>query len=112
MGLGQYAKYATLGISFVVTTAVYLFLGYRAGIWLDQRFGTEPVFFVTGIVFGMVLSLVSFAKELLALERERTSSAATGVGENDVVDSEKNNLPMTSRPTDPYTSPKGKEEGK
>ena len=35
MALGEYGKYASLGISLVLTTAVYLFLGYQAGTWLD-----------------------------------------------------------------------------
>lgn len=74
VGFGDYARYASLGISLVVTTAIYLYLGYRGGLWLDRRFGTEPVFFVLGIVLGMILSLVSFAKELLALARDRRKS--------------------------------------
>ena len=44
VALGEYGKYASLGISLVLTTAVYLFLGYRVGTWLDGRWGTEPTF--------------------------------------------------------------------
>lgn len=89
MGLGEYAKYATLGISLVVTTAVYLFLGYRAGTWLDERWGTEPIFLLVGIVLGMVMSMASFAKELMAVERARKPSAQNDDEDADAGDSEK-----------------------
>lgn len=89
MGLGEYAKYATLGISLVVTSGVYLFLGYKGGTWLDARWGTEPVFLVVGIVLGLVMSLASFAKELLAVERARKPAAQESDKDTDARDSEK-----------------------
>lgn len=110
MGLGEYGRYATLGISLVVTTAIYLFLGYRGGMWLDRRLGLEPVFLIVGIVLGMVLSLVSFAKELLALTQERRAPAQPD-GDNDAGDSEKNNVSAATTPRRRLRSPKGKEEG-
>ena len=68
-GLGDYARYGSIGISWVLTTAVYLYLGYRAGQWLDNRFGTAPVFFVLGMVMAIGLSLLTLTKDVMALDR-------------------------------------------
>lgn len=43
------APYLGLGTSLAVTVLVGLWLGYS----LDQRFGTYPVFILTGAVFGL-----------------------------------------------------------
>lgn len=92
-GLGQYGKYATIGISWVVTTAVYLFLGYRVGNWLDARWGTAPIFFVVGLLFGMILSVMTLVKELLALTDAGVVGRRDDAGNNNGRDSEKNNFP-------------------
>ena len=92
-GFRDYGKYATLGISWVLTTAVYLYLGYRGGAWLDARFDTTPIFFVVGILLGMLLSVGTLVKELQALTgegRKRPRGDGAGV-KNDRV-REKNNM--------------------
>lgn len=68
-GLGDFARYGSLGISWVLTTAVYLFLGYRGGQWLDERLGTGPIFLILGMILGAGLSLMTLTKELLALDK-------------------------------------------
>lgn len=110
MALGEYGKYASLGISLVVTTAVYLFLGYRAGVWLDDRWGTEPVFLLVGIVLGMVLSVVSLVKELFALERSSRTSRRPEGGETYARDSEKKNFPKGDDFSGEQSTSKGKDE--
>lgn len=81
-GLGDYAKYGSIGISWVLATGVYLYLGYRAGAWLDTRLGTAPVFLVGGVVMATGISLYSLVKELLAVDRAiRQRAAETGRGE-------------------------------
>ena len=95
--LGEYGKYASLGISLVLTTAVYLFLGYRAGTWLDGRWGTEPTFLIVGIVLGMILSVVSMVKELMMLERSRTAPGRKDVTDPSARDSEKKNFPSDAK---------------
>ena len=94
MTLGEYGKYASLGISLVLTTAVYLFLGYRAGTWLDGRWGTEPTFLIVGIVLGMILSVVSMVKELMMLRASRDRPRARKTNGPVGRDSEKKNFPM------------------
>jgi len=68
-GLGDYARYGSIGISWVLTTAVYLYLGYRGGQWLDTRLGTAPIFVVVGMVVAIGLSLLTLTKELMTLEK-------------------------------------------
>lgn len=68
-GLGDFTKYGSLGISWVLTTAIYLYLGFRGGQWLDGRLGTGPVFLVLGLVLGTAMSLMTLTKDLLALDK-------------------------------------------
>lgn len=65
----KYAKYANFAMSFGVTMAMSLFLGYYGGSWLDNKFGTSPIFLVMGILAGTGLAFYSMLKELMALER-------------------------------------------
>lgn len=65
----KYAKYANFAMSFGITMALSLFLGYFGGSWLDRKFGTGPLFLVVGLVAGAGLAFYSMLKELQALER-------------------------------------------
>lgn len=83
-GLGDYAKYGSIGISWVLATGVYLYLGYRGGAWLDARLGTSPVFLVGGVVLATATSLYSLVKELLAVDRAiRRRAAGPEAGPSD-----------------------------
>jgi hypothetical protein len=66
-GLVQFAKYSGMGLSWVLTTIAYLFLGYRAGNWADVRLRTAPVFLLAGILLAMLLSGWTMATEIRAL---------------------------------------------
>ena len=65
----KYAKYANFAMSFGVTMALSLFLGYYGGSWLDKKLGTEPFGLVIGLMAGVGLAFYSMLKELKALER-------------------------------------------
>lgn len=65
----KYAKYANFALSFGVTMAVSLFLGYYGGSWLDQKLGTDPIGMVVGLMLGVGLAFYSMLKELKALEK-------------------------------------------
>jgi ATP synthase protein I len=65
----KYAKYANFAMSFGITMALSLFLGYYGGNWLDQKLGTAPFGLVTGLMAGAGLAFYSMLKELKALER-------------------------------------------
>lgn len=103
-GAGDYGRYGSIGISLVLTTAVYIYLGYRAGTWLDERSQTAPVFMVLGIVLGMVLSMLSLVKEVMALQRSGAESRPGG-GHTRVRDREKENFPEGDDPSSGTDSP-------
>lgn len=92
-GLGDYAKYGTIGISWVLSTAVYLYLGYRGGRWADARFDTAPIFMVMGIVAAAGMSLLSLTKELLALDKALRKREAHGEGDGTDGDRERKHFP-------------------
>lgn len=95
-GLGDYARYGSIGISWVLTTAVYLYLGYRAGQWLDNRFGTAPVFFVLGMVMAIGLSLLTLTKDVMALDRAlRRARGSDGQGHRTGVNRERKHFPYS-----------------
>jgi len=108
-GAGDYARYGSIGISLVLSTAVYIYLGYRAGTWLDERWQTAPVFMVLGIVLGMVLSMLSLVKEVMALQRSGPGSRPGG-GHTRVRDREKENFPEGDGPSARGGLPPGKDE--
>ncbi|MBO8142653.1 MAG: AtpZ/AtpI family protein [Firmicutes bacterium] len=108
--LGDYGRYASLGISWVLATAVYLYLGYRAGRWLDGRLGSEPVFFVLGIVLGMVLSMLSLVKEVVALQQPGGISAPPGGKRGSGRDRENGNFPEGDPRPRQGGSPPGKDD--
>ncbi|HLT58594.1 MAG TPA: AtpZ/AtpI family protein [Limnochordales bacterium] len=105
----DYGRYGTIGISLVLTTGVYIYLGYRVGTWLDERWQTAPVCMVLGIVLGMVLSMLSLVKEVMALQRTGPSSTRSGEERARVRDSENENFPEGDDPRDRNGSPAGKD---
>ncbi|MDI3279834.1 MAG: AtpZ/AtpI family protein [Bacillota bacterium] len=67
--LWAYAKYANIALSFGVTTAVSILLGYWGGNWVDRRLGTFPIFMVLGVLLGVGASFKSLFDLVAALER-------------------------------------------
>lgn len=78
MGKGyyEYAKYGSIGVAWAVTTALYLYLGYAGGTWLDEKWGTTPVFLIAGLLLALALSLQSLATTVRALAREMNAKSA------------------------------------
>ncbi len=66
----KYAKYANFALSFGVTMAVSLFLGFYGGSSLDKKLGTEPWFLIFGILAGTGLAFYSLFKEIQVLEKQ------------------------------------------
>lgn len=97
-GLGDYGKYASLGISIVLTTAVYFFLGFKAGTWLDETWDTEPIFLIIGIVLALIMSIVTLVKELMAFATVQNVAGDTHDVENNERDRENNNFPKGQPP--------------
>ena len=66
-GYFEYAKYGSIGISWVLSTSIYFYLGYKGGAYLDARFGTTPIFLVVGLLAGMGLSIKTLIGTILAV---------------------------------------------
>lgn len=62
--LREAAPYLGLGTSLAVT----ILLSLAAGYFLDERFGTRPVWFLVGAVFGVAAAGVQF---VLGVTRRR-----------------------------------------
>lgn len=85
-GLGNYGRLAALGTSWVFTTAIYFYLGYRVGMWLDARWQTEPFMLVSGLFLAIVLSLATLLKEVFALSEAPPAKRANGGQPGQAVD--------------------------
>lgn len=78
--LGAAGKYAGLGMQFVVSILLFLYLGQ----WLDRRFGTAPLFLYVGVFTGAGAAFYSMYRMLMAdqrreeAERAREKAAARG----------------------------------
>lgn len=66
-GYFDYAKYGSIGISWVLATSVYFYLGYKGGTYLDARFNTAPIFLLAGLLGGMALSFRMLIAEILEI---------------------------------------------
>ncbi len=62
--LREAAPYLGIGTSLAVTVLAGLAFGY----WVDERYGTKPVGFLVGGVFGLVAAAYHFYK-LLAVKK-------------------------------------------
>jgi len=63
-------KLLNFGISFGVTMAVSIYLGYKGGMWLDNHFNTSPVFLFTGILLGIGVTFKNLLINLKMLENK------------------------------------------
>jgi ATP synthase protein I len=75
-GYYEYAKYGSIGVAWAVSTALYLYLGYAGGTWLDEKWGTTPVFLIAGLLLALTLSLQSLAATVRALAKEMSRKTA------------------------------------
>jgi F0F1-type ATP synthase assembly protein I len=68
--LGAAGRYAGLGLQFVASILLFLFLGQ----WLDRRAGTEPLFLYVGVFTGAGGAFYSMYRQLMA-EQKRDEAA-------------------------------------
>lgn len=61
-----YPAYLNLLFSHGLTTAVTLYLAVRGGVWLDNRFGTSPLFLALLSVLVVVANLHLLIKDIMA----------------------------------------------
>jgi len=74
-GLGSAGAYAGLGLQFVVSILVFLFVGQ----WLDRKFGTDPLFLYVGVFLGAGAAFYSMYRRLMAdMKREEDAKKNAG----------------------------------
>ena len=63
-------KYIYNGLSFSITMVVTMYVFYLCGKWLDERFGTGPIFMLIGIVLSIAVSFIKMIAEVKNLDKE------------------------------------------
>ena len=48
-----------------------MYLGYRLGIYIDSRLGSEPIFLIVGLLLSIVLGMYTVVKEILYFDKLR-----------------------------------------
>lgn len=91
-GLTEFAKYGSIGIAWVLSTSIYMYLGFKGGTWLDDKFQSAPLFMVLGLVVGIALSMQSLVMHITEVTKAMDADAGSR-RKNDVsaVDRENDN---------------------
>ena len=75
----DFNRYSSLALSLGLLLTGSLYLGYHAGIWLDQKFASSPLFLVTALLLAGVYPLYAMVIKLRLLAEDerlnRTKSA-------------------------------------
>ena len=50
---------------------ISILLGVLGGLWLDDKFGTEPILVIVGLFLGLVVAFYGVYRMLLPLMRNR-----------------------------------------
>lgn len=69
LGVGSmrgHLKYINLALTFGITSAISIYLGFLGGSWLDRRLGTNPWLMFLGVILGIVTSFRVMLRETLA----------------------------------------------
>jgi F0F1-type ATP synthase assembly protein I len=65
-GSGPAAQFTGLGLQFVLSLLLFLYLGK----WVDGKLGTSPLFLILGVFTGAGAAFYSMYRKLKRLERE------------------------------------------
>lgn len=87
-GYFDFAKYGSIGIAWVLSTSIYLYLGYKGGTYLDQKWGSEPLCMIVGLMLGIGLSLKSLMEHVLEMTKALDQKRGEGI---ECVDDRENN---------------------
>lgn len=71
---GSEGSMAGLGIQFVITVMVFLFLGQ----WLDRRLGTTPWLLLLGVLLGAALGMWNMVRAARQAEKDERRQAGLG----------------------------------
>ncbi|RXK87744.1 AtpZ/AtpI family protein [Chlorobaculum sp. 24CR] len=64
------SDYFGLGLQIAASFAFFVFIGY----WADSRLGTSPLFFLVGVLLGMVGMVLVLIKTVQKANRDHDSS--------------------------------------
>lgn len=68
--LGSY-RYLNMAMSFGISACAGIYFGHKAGVWLDEYFGTESLCAFFGILFGIYIAFLGLFEELKHLDEDR-----------------------------------------
>jgi F0F1-type ATP synthase assembly protein I len=71
-GLGAAGKYAGLGLQFVLSILLFLYLGR----WVDRKLGTDGPFLLLGVFTGAGAAFYSMYRSLMAEQRREEAEKA------------------------------------
>lgn len=63
-------KFLNFGLTFGLTTAIVIYVGYRGGQYLDRRFGTEPWLMTAGILLAAAAAFKHLLAEVQRIDQE------------------------------------------
>lgn len=69
----QATQFIYFGLTFGITMVIVIYLGYKAGEWLDNYFGTETIFTLLGIILGIIVTFRNLWSTLMDMERQEKS---------------------------------------
>ena len=52
---------------------ISILLGVLAGLWLDSKFGTKPLWMMVGLVLGIVIAAYGVYQMLLPLMKDKNN---------------------------------------
>jgi len=58
-----------VGVGFFIGTCIVL--GIAAGLWMDSKFGTKPLFVIAGLILGIITAFYGVYQMLLPLLRNK-----------------------------------------
>ena len=61
-------KFINVGLTFGITSAVAIYVGYLGGSWLDGQLGTDPIFMFLGVVLGIAATFRILIRDVLGVE--------------------------------------------
>lgn len=63
-------NYVHFGLSFGLTMAISIYLGFKGGLWLDNYLHTEPLFLIIGILLGIGVTFKNLLDNLKKLDKK------------------------------------------
>lgn len=74
-------EYLNLALTFGLSLAVYLWLAFKAGSYLDGRFGTQPLLTFLGVLIAIGFSFYTLIIQLEKLSRKEKDWQKKGNGD-------------------------------